>query len=139
MNKYEAVIIFTDKFNDETAEKAIVKYSKILHKYSPEPIKTDNIGIRPLAYPIHKRLEGWYVIFRFQGTPDNVSEFERLLRIDDDVLKFLTVKTEDDDEAEDYEETEDHEDMPDSPDENPKSEQMEIDAEDVLLGLAQYN
>ena len=133
MNKYEAVVIFTEKFNDELAKKAIVKYSKILHEYSPKtPIGVDNMGKKRLAYPIHEQKDGWYLIFKFNATPENVMELERQFRIDDDVLKFIVVKRDDEDEDDDskFETVE------------PESEQSEpavIDAEDVLLGLATYN
>ena len=73
MNKYEAVIIFTEKFNDELARNAIVKYSKILHKYSPKtPIGVDNMGKKRLAYPIREQKDGWYLIFKFNATTENI-------------------------------------------------------------------
>ena len=131
MNKYEAVIIFTEKFNDELARNAIVKYSKILHKYSPKtPIGVDNMGKKRLAYPIREQKDGWYLIFKFNATTENIMELERQFRIDDDVLKFIVVKQDDDYDDSNFETIE------------PESEQLEpavIDAEDVLLGLATYN
>ena len=129
MNKYEAVVIFTEKFNDELAKKAIVKYSKILHEYSPKtPIGVDNMGKKRLAYPIHEQKDGWYLIFKFNATTENIMELERQFRIDDDVLKFIVVKQDDDYDDSKFETVE------------PESEQPAvIDAEDVLLGLATYN
>ena len=129
MNKYEAVVIFTEKFNDELAKGAIVKYSKIFHEYSPKtPIGVDNMGKKRLAYPIHEQKDGWYLIFKFNATTENIMELERQFRIDDDVLKFIVVKQDDDYDDSKFETVE------------PESEQpVVIDAEDVLLGLATYN
>ncbi len=133
MNKYEAVIIFTEKFNDELAKKAIVKYSKILHGYSPKtPIGVDNMGKKRLAYPIREQKDGWYLIFKFNATTENIMELERLFRIDDDVLKFIVVKQDDDYEIEDAEY------IPDSPESEQDVAQGKpiVDVLDIIYGLA---
>ena len=134
MNKYEGVVIFTEKFDTELSLKAISKYTEVLRTYSPTMPTVDNLGKKKLAYPIREQTEGWYVIFKFEARPDNIAELERLFRIDDDVIKFIVVRTE----------TEDDDEDDDSKFETvkPESEQSEpavIDAEDVLLGLATYN
>jgi len=128
MNTYEAVVIFTEKFNDELAKKAIARYATVFRKFSPTPATVNNMGMKKLAYPIREQKDGWYIIFKFEATPDNIAELERLFRIDDDVLKFIVVKQEDDYEEEFATiETQQDEQKP-----------VVIDAEDVLLGLATY-
>jgi small subunit ribosomal protein S6 len=51
--------------------------------------------MKKLAYPIKKELQGYYVFCDFASTPAAVSEMERKFRIDDSVLKYLTVKISD--------------------------------------------
>ena len=87
------------------------------------------MGEKQLAYEIKSNKTGYYVIFTWQGTIEQLQELERLFRIDDNVLKFISVKNIDV-ELEDY------------PEEENKSEQQsskpQVDALDVLLGLAKY-
>ncbi len=57
-----------------------------------EEIKLNRWGMKKLAYPIKKELQGYYVFCDYAGTPAAVSEIERRFRIDDAVLKYLTIK-----------------------------------------------
>lgn len=135
MNIYESVVLFRPI--QAHAEKSIKKFTELIQSFSTKKkVKVDNIGIQHLTYEIKKMTAGWYVMFTFQAAPDNIADLERQYRIDDDVLKFMTVKHDDDD----FEFQEDClEDLaPGSPDGN-KSEQEQPDAEDVLLGLTHYN
>ena len=52
-------------------------------------------GVRKLAYPINDQSKGHYVFYNFANTNDCVSELEKIMRIDEDVLRFLTVKISD--------------------------------------------
>lgn len=135
MNIYESVVLFRPIHAH--AEKSIKKFTKLMQSFSTKKkVKVDSMGIKHLAYKIREEDAGWYTVFTFESNPENIADLERQFRIDDDVLKFMTVKHYDDD----FEFQEDClEDLaPGSPDGN-KSEQEQLDAEDVLLGLAHYN
>src|SRR4029079_2415400 len=54
--------------------------------------KVDKWGKRRLAYKVDKYREGAYVLFQFSSGPETVKEFERLLRVSDLVIKFITVR-----------------------------------------------
>ena len=56
-------------------------------------IKINKWGRRPLAYEVERFREGIYTIFEFEAPGELVQEFERRLKLNDSVLKFLTVKT----------------------------------------------
>ena len=58
-------------------------------------MKVDDWGKKKLAYEIQKFNKGHVVLFNYLGNPEGVEEIERTLRIDDSVLRFLTVKLED--------------------------------------------
>lgn len=135
MNIYESIVIFRPI--QAHAEKSIKKFTKLIQSFSTKKkVKVDSMGIKHLAYKIREEDAGWYAVFTFEANPDNIAELERKYRIDDNVLKFMTVRHDDDD----FDFQEDYlEDLvPESPDGN-KSEQEQLDAEDVLLGLAHYN
>ena len=91
MNTYESIFILKPTLNEEDVKKAIGKMEGIV-KQNGELIATENWGKKKLAYEVMKEKRGIYVLLRFQGKGDLVSELERNYRIDDNVVKFLTVK-----------------------------------------------
>ena len=122
--------------NETVAKDGIKKYTKLLQDWCPhEDIEVNDIGKKKLAYPIKKKFtEGYYAVFTWRGKPENVVELERQLRTNDDVIKFITVKLD-----EDAEPTKEEDDSQADTLTKVKSEQDEKpDALDVLLGLANY-
>ncbi len=101
-NKYESVIIFDPKYTK--LKYKVKKYKDLLKKYSGDfkDFNVDDMGEKKLAYEIKKHKSGYYVLIRWQGTPENVVELERLLRVDDIVMKFMTIRMDDDKEHEEY-------------------------------------
>lgn len=101
-NKYETVIIFDPEYTK--LKYKIKKYKDLLQKYSGDfkDFNVDDMGEKKLAYEIKKHKMGYYVLIRWQGTPENVAELERLLRVDDIVMKFMTVRMSDDEDYEEY-------------------------------------
>ena len=97
-------------------------------------LKKDELGVKKLAYPLRdgKFTEGYYCVFTWVGELGYVAELERNMRIDDNILKFITVRQEDD--ITDYPE----EDVPEYPDDAKSEQSSTIDALDVLLGFAEY-
>ncbi len=91
MNIYESIFILKPSISDEDVQKTIVKMEGIV-KQGAEIIATENWGKKKLAYEVAKEKRGVYVLLRFQGKGDIISELERNYRIDDNVIKFLTVK-----------------------------------------------
>ena len=55
--------------------------------------RVDKMGRRRLAYRVGRYREGFYVLFILEGSGETVKEFERRLRVTDSVIKFLTVRT----------------------------------------------
>jgi small subunit ribosomal protein S6 len=68
---------------------------KIITEREGTLLKVDDWGSKRLAYDIQKYNKGFFVLFSFLAQPDVVAEIERTLKIDDKVLRFLTVKLED--------------------------------------------
>ena len=50
------------------------------------------MGKKKLAYEIKKNKEGYYVVINFESNPELIKELERVYRITDDVIKFLTIR-----------------------------------------------
>ena len=86
------VILKTDEFDISASVNNILE---VCQEFTgkKQKIKVDKLGNRKLAYKIKDTYEeGYYMSIYWRGTTENVTELERILRIDDNVLKFLTVK-----------------------------------------------
>ena len=93
VRNYESVIIVRPGACAEAELTAVIdKYSAVITDHQGEIAGVDRWGLRKLAYPIKKESQGFYLLVRFAGLPDGIKEMERLLRIDDRILKFLTVR-----------------------------------------------
>ena len=91
MNTYESIFILRSTLNDEDVQKTVNKIEGIV-KQGGELITTENWGKKRLAYEVMKEKKGIYVLLRFRAKGNLVAEIERNYRIDDNVIKFLTVK-----------------------------------------------
>ncbi|ADH85845.1 30S ribosomal protein S6 [Desulfurivibrio alkaliphilus] len=93
MRNYESVIIVRPSAGSEAELTGVIdKYSGVITAHEGEIGGVDRWGLKKLAYPISKETQGVYLLFRYTTSPDGIKELERLLRIDDRILKFLTVK-----------------------------------------------
>ncbi|MFZ2445392.1 MAG: 30S ribosomal protein S6 [Syntrophobacteraceae bacterium] len=95
MRKYETFFIVDPDLPDETTSVVDTKVQSIVTSNGGEVLTYTPWGKRKLAYPIRKRTRGLYVLMEYSGGADMVAELERNLRIDERVLKFITVKLED--------------------------------------------
>lgn len=84
---YEAVYIFDSALEDETIAEKLDKYHGLLDL--AESATLDHWGRRQLAYEIKKRDTGYYVVARFACTVDKLPEFERALKLDGGILRYL--------------------------------------------------
>ena len=94
MNKYESIIIVNPSV-DEAGLKALEEKFTGLINENGKVESTENMGKKTLAYEINKCNEGTYILFNFESKPEAIAEIERIYRITDDIMKFITVKKED--------------------------------------------
>ena len=94
MNKYESIIIVNPSV-DEAGLKALEEKFTGLINENGKVESTENKGKKTLAYEINKCKEGTYILFNFESKPEAIAEIERIYRITDDIMKFITVKKED--------------------------------------------
>jgi small subunit ribosomal protein S6 len=94
MKKYETVIVLTPEMEEQEQKSFIEKLSGILNSAGSSVEKIDYWGKRKLAYPIKKKLEGSYICMTYQADGENVKELERVLRVTENVLRYLTVRVE---------------------------------------------
>jgi small subunit ribosomal protein S6 len=91
LKRYETILIANADMRDEEQNSLIARYSGIISGQKGTLVKIDNWGKRKLAYAIKKQTRGIYVLFEYAGESFIVNELERNLKIDDKILKFMTV------------------------------------------------
>jgi small subunit ribosomal protein S6 len=92
MNNYETLYILKPTLTDEETTLNIAKIEETLIQEKAQILATNIMGMRKLAYPIAKYERGVYVVVYFQSAGSVISEFERKLKFNEDVIKFLTIK-----------------------------------------------
>ena len=93
MRRYETVFILRPGQSEDEISTIIDNTKKIILDEKGSIISLGRRGLRKLAYTIKKENQGQYVFCDYAGTPAAVAEIERQFRIDDAVLKYLTIKT----------------------------------------------
>lgn len=132
MRLYEVVYIFDPALDEDGVNARLEKHHGVLTSAGAEIAAVDHWGIRQLAYPIQRQASGYYVVAHFNAETDALPEFERQLKLDEEVLRYLLVLNEgeptsglslvaerpesegrpDDDDDEDEEEEDDDDDSP---------------------------
>ena len=92
MALYESVIIGRQDLTPGQFETLLEKFIAVIQSFKGEIKKRENWGIRNLAYKINKNRKGHYMLFNIDGPPEAIQEYERLMRLDEDIIRFLTIK-----------------------------------------------
>ena len=92
MRIYENLFIVKPDATEEEIDHLVDLMSKHVTNAGGTIDKVDKWGKRRLAYRIEKHREGSYILMQFSAEPAIVKEFERRLRVQDSVIKFLTVR-----------------------------------------------
>ena len=92
MTCYETLFVVKPTLTDEETATVITKVKDVLAKEGAELVATDDMGMRKLAYPVEKNDRGYYTVLFYKGEGTVINELERNLKINEDVIKFLTVK-----------------------------------------------
>jgi small subunit ribosomal protein S6 len=92
MRHYETLFIVTPDSSEEDLKAVATKIKGVVTGMNGIVTSYDEQGRKKLAYSVKKQNKGYYVLMDYVGSADIVSEIERNMRLDDRVLKYLTVK-----------------------------------------------
>jgi len=92
MRRYETIFIVKPNVAEDEIEAMTGKAVSTIEGDGGTIIRINNWGLKKLAYLIKKEYQGYYVYLDYAGVPASVAEIERIFRIDDRILKYLTVK-----------------------------------------------
>ncbi|MHB1192521.1 MAG: 30S ribosomal protein S6 [Longimicrobiales bacterium] len=91
MRLYEVVYILDPALDEGAVTAKLEKFHALAVASGGEVTAVDHWGNRQLAYPLRRHQSGYYVVAQFSAVADALPEFERLLRLDDEVLRYLLV------------------------------------------------
>jgi len=95
LRRYETIFITHPELTEEDQSELHGKINSILTAFKGELIKLDDWGIRKLTYEIRKNTRGRFFLMDYAAGTDLIRELERNLRLHDRVLRFQTVKIDD--------------------------------------------
>ncbi len=93
MRRYETIYILRPNLGEDEINTIVENTNQIISDENGTIIDLNKWGMKKLAYLIKKEAQGYYVYCDYAGTPAAVAEIERKFRIDDAVLKYMTIKT----------------------------------------------
>ncbi|MFO7714946.1 30S ribosomal protein S6 [Desulfosarcina sp.] len=96
MKRYETIVIIDPDLSKEAESPIFERVNDLIPQYKGILIETDDWGTKKLAYDIKKKNRGHYVRLDFCGDGALVQEMERFFRIDDKIMKFMTVLLQED-------------------------------------------
>lgn len=95
MREYELLYIIKTSVGEEDTQKTIDRYNTILTEQKAEVKNIDKWGKRRLAYTIDKTYtDGFYVLVNFVGDSAAVNEVDRLMKIDENLLRHMITRVE---------------------------------------------
>ena len=91
---YEHIFIARQDIQPQQVEAITNDLTKIIVDNGGNVTKTEQWGLRTLAYRIKKYKKGHYVLMNIDGSADTVAELERIERLNEDVIRFMTIRVE---------------------------------------------
>lgn len=96
MREYETLYLLNADAPSDKADELNKKLTDIIQSHSGHVLTSFNWGKRRLAYRVEKSFYGIYIYLNYLATSNVVAEIERILKYDDQTLRFVTMKLEDD-------------------------------------------
>ena len=95
MREYETTYILDSAMTEADVQHSLDKVSEIISRHGGCIFRSQNLGRKTLAYRINKQSKGYYATLDYSADTRAVSEIERGFRLDEKVLRYLTVKLND--------------------------------------------
>lgn len=89
---YESAILINAALDDQQIESIIARVKDLITNNGGEIREVENWGRKRLAYPVEKSKIGYYAIYRFDAPGDIVTKLERAYTLDEQILRFVTLK-----------------------------------------------
>ena len=95
MNKYESVLIARQDLGASQVNALVDSLKEVVSAQGGEVVRVDNWGLKNLAYRIKKNRKGHYVLLNIAAPAQAVAEYERVMRVNEDIIRYMTIRVED--------------------------------------------
>ena len=95
MKKYEIMYIVNASLDDAARQNVMERLHGIITSHEGSIDKIDEWGVKEFAYEIEHMNKGYYVVINVTANNAGIEEFQRLARINSNVVRFMVIKTED--------------------------------------------
>ncbi len=92
MQKYESVLIARQDLGASQVNNIVSELSDVIKKEGGEVVRVDNWGLKTLAYRIKKNRKGHYVLMNISAPASAIAEYERVMRFNEDIIRYMTLK-----------------------------------------------
>jgi len=92
LRSYECILILSPGGSETLSKEKASRYARVITEGGGEMTKVDHWGKRRLAYEIKDHQEGYYLLLQFRGEPKVITELDRQLRLDEEILRHMIVK-----------------------------------------------
>ncbi len=89
---YESAVLINAALEDDQIGNLTNRIKETITSYGGEIVEIEDWGRKRLAYVVKKSKIGYYIIFQYNSPPDLVLKLERFFQLDDNVLRYLTIK-----------------------------------------------
>ena len=93
-NYYESMFVVDVTDGEDAVKASVEKFVGLIASNAETVYEVNEWGKRRLAYPINDKPEGYYVVVTFKGQPSFPAEFERLCKIDENILRSIVIRLE---------------------------------------------
>jgi len=91
IRRYETILLFDIDAGEEAREAFISRSKSLMEQYEGNLLEQDEWGVRKLAYEVRKKTRGYYIRLDYYSKTELISEYERIIRLEDAVMKYITV------------------------------------------------
>lgn len=92
MRYYENLVIVKPTLTEEEIKNTIALVEEVIASNGGEIVACDAMGMKKLAYPIEKNARGYFHVMYYKAAPAAIAEIERRFRINEEILRFVTIK-----------------------------------------------
>ena len=96
MNKYEMMFIVKSQGEEKNVKGVVTAVEKVLKDNNAKISESKDLGLKKLAYPIKKEINGYYELINFEVAKEAIAEIKRKISINESVLRHLIIKKEED-------------------------------------------
>ena len=94
MTKYEIMFIVKSTLDETTLNNTVKETQGIIMNYKAKVVDFKDLGRKKLAYPIDKEVSGFYYLMTVEAPTEAIQEFDRRLRLNEDIIRYLILKKE---------------------------------------------